>query len=225
MVLQLLGMVFYPLFVHLLIKLDATWLAVAGLVVTSLVYQFLVIGFRRGAAVHPAWVGLYLLLMVLGVVNLLTDTHYALYFPPVIINLALAAIFGVTLRRGATPLVEQMMRFEYDGKPPPVPLQAYGRYLTWIWAGYFLGVVLVSLLLAYAAPLEIWSLFTNILNYLFAVTLLFGQYLYRFLRYREHGVFMPWDTLRCMAKFPWPGRGAQPQDDSVATKTASVLRK
>lgn len=225
MVLQLLGMVFYPLFVHLLIKLDATWLAVAGLVVTSLVYQFLVIGIRRGAAVHPAWVGLYLLLMVLGIVNLLTDTHYALYVPPVIINLALAAVFGATLRRGATPLVEQMMRFEFDGNPPPAPLQAFARHLTRIWAGYFVGVVLVSLILAYSAPLETWSLFTNILNYLFAVILLFAQYLYRFLRYRQHGVFMPWDTLRHMARFPWPARGSQSGNDGAPPKPAGLFRK
>jgi len=224
-VLQLLGMVFYPLVVHLLIRLDATWLAVAGLVVTSLVYQLLVIGFRRGTAVHPAWVGMYLLLMVLGLVNLLTDTHYALYFPPVIINLALATVFGMTLRRGATPLVEQMMRFEYDGNPPPAALQAYARRLTQVWAGYFVGVVLVSLVLAYRAPLETWSLFTNILNYVFAVILLFAQYLYRFLRYRQYGVFMPWDTLRRMARFPWPGRGSQPGDDNAAPKTAGLFRK
>lgn len=222
--LQLLGMVFYPLFVHLLIRLNATWLAVAGLVVTSLVYQFMIIGFRRGAAMHPAWLGMYLLLMVLGIINLLTETHYALYVPPVIINLALAGVFGATLRYRATPLVEQMMRFEYQGKPPPAPLQVYARHLTQIWVGYFVGVVLVSLALAVAAPLEIWSLFTNILSYVFAVTLLFGQYLYRFLRYRQYGVFMPWDTLRRMAQFPWPGRGST-ADDAAAPKTAGLFRK
>lgn len=225
MVLQLLGMVFYPLFVHLLIKLDATWLAVTGLVVTSLVYQLLLIGFRRGTTVPPVWVGLYLLLMVLGLINLLTDTHYALYFPPVIINLALAGVFGATLRRRATPLVEQMMRFEYDGNPPPAPLQAYARRLTWVWTGYFLGVVLASLLLAVVAPLEVWSLFTNILNYLFAVTLLFSQYLYRFLRYRQYGLFMPWDTLRRMARFPWPGRAAPTPDDAAPSGSAGLVRK
>jgi uncharacterized membrane protein len=219
-------MVFYPLFVHLLIKLDATWLAVAGLVVTSLVYQFLVIGFRRGAVVYHAWVGLYIVLTVLGTINLLTDTHYALFFPPVIINLALAAVFGVTLRRGVTPLVEQMMRFEYDGQTPPAPLQVYARHLTQVWTGYFLAVVLVSLLLAYTARLETWSLFTNILNYVLAVTLLFAQYLYRFLRYRQYGVFMPWDTLRRMARFPFPvGPGSQQPDDAAAAKPAGLMRK
>jgi uncharacterized membrane protein len=208
-VLQILGMVFYPLIVHLLIKLEVTWLAVAGLVVTSLVYLFLLVGLRRRTGAHPAWLALlYLLLTGLGAANLLTGTHYALYVPPVVINLALAVVFALTLRRESIPLVEQLMRFEYGGQPPPAPVRAYARRLTQVWVLYFLGVVAVSLLLAFTAPLPVWSLFTNVLNYAFALILLVGQYLYRFLRYRRYGVFMPWDTLRGMARHPWPGRAA-----------------
>lgn len=205
-VFQLLGMVFYPLIVHLLIKLDVPWLAVAGLMVTSLVYLFLVLGLQRDTGVHRGWLALYVLFAVLGTVNLLTDTHYALFFPPLLINLTIAAVFGATLRPGSTPLVEQMMRFEYEGQPPPAALKGFARNLTWIWTLYLAGVALSSVVLALTARLEVWSLFTNILNYVFAVILLFAQYLYRFLRYRQYGVFMPWDTLRGMARLPWPGR-------------------
>lgn len=197
---QLFGMVFYPLIVHLLIKLDATWLAVLGLVVTSVVYFFLVLGIRRDTGSHWAWIGLYLILGVLGSVNLFTDTHYALFIPAVVINLAIAVFFASTLRAGATPLVERMMRFEYAGEPPPVPVARYARRITWVWAGYFAAVALTSALLAAWAPLEVWSLFANVLSYAMAVALLFGQYLYRFWRYRRYGIVMPWDTLRGMAR-------------------------
>ncbi|MEK7759080.1 MAG: hypothetical protein AAB304_05710, partial [Pseudomonadota bacterium] len=64
-----------------------------------------------------------------------------------------------------------------------------------------------SLALAVTAPLEVWSLVVNVLHYVFAITLLFVQYLYRSLRLPEYGVRMPWHTLRDMARFPWPGRG------------------
>lgn len=205
-VLQALGMVFYPLIVHLLIELDRPWLAVAGLVVTSAIYLTLLVGLQRRSGAHPAWLGLYLGLAVLGAINLLTHAHWALFFPPVIINLAIGAIFALTLRPGSTPLVTQMMRFEYHGEPPP-PLAAYGRRLTIMWVGFFAGVALLSVVLALTAPLVVWSLFTNILNYVFAVLLLFAQFFYRWLRYRQYGVFMPWDTLRGMARQPWPGRG------------------
>lgn len=204
-VIQILGMVFYPLIVHLLIKLDSPWLAVAGLVVASFLYLLLAFGFSPGSQPRPAWAGMYLFLTVLGIINLLTDTHYALYVPPVVINLALALYFGMTLRAGAVPLVVQMMCHEYRGNPPP-PIQAYGRRVTWTWVVYFTAVALTSLVLAFTVALETWSLFANVLNYVFAVLLLFGQYCYRILRYRRYGVFMPWDTLRAMARVPGPGR-------------------
>lgn len=201
-------MVFYPLIVHLLIKLDAVWLAVFGLVVTSAVYFFLVMGVRRATGAHRAWLGLYLALVTLGMVNLFTDTHYALFVPPVVINLAIGLVFAMSLRRAATPLVEQMMRFEYSGQAPPAPVARYARRLTGVWVGYFAAVAALSVVLAIAAPLETWSLFVNVLSYVFAIALVITQFLYRFLRYRRYGVFMPWDTLRGMARLPW--RGAPP---------------
>jgi len=201
-------MVFYPLIVHLLIKLDATWLAVLGLVVTSIVYFLLVLNLRCDTGWHWAWIGLYLALGVLGSVNLFTATHYALFIPPLVINLAIAALFASTLRAGATPLVERMMRFEYEGRSPPPPVARYARRLTVVWAVYFAAVALGSGALALTAPLELWSLFANVLNYVFAILLVVFQYLYRFWRYRRYGVVMPWDTLRGMARLPWPGRRA-----------------
>ena len=208
-VIQILGMVFYPLVVHLLIELNVPWLAVTGLVITSIIYLFLVAGFQRDTGARPAWVLLYLGLTLLGILNLLTGTHYALYVPPVLINLGIAAAFAATLRRGGTTLVEQMMRFEFHGHAPPPPLQRYARQLTWIWAIYFAAVATVSLVLAFTAPLQTWSWFTNVLHYIMAVSLLFAQYLYRSWRYREHGVVMPWDTLRGMVQLPW--RGSAPK--------------
>lgn len=206
MVIQLLGMLFYPLIVHLLIKLDATWMAVLGLVATSVVYFFLVLGVRRETGAHLGWIVLYLALGVLGSVNLFTDTHYALFIPPVAINLAIAAFFATTLRAGATPIVEWLMRFEYGGRTPPAPVARFARRLTVMWTLYFSLVALASGALAVTAPLELWSLFANVLNYVFAIVLLFAQYLYRFWRYRQYGVVMPWDTLRGMTRLPWPGR-------------------
>lgn len=201
-------MVFYPLIVHLLIELDATWLAVLGLAVTSTVYFLLILNVRRDTGSHWAWVGLYLVLGALGAVNLVTRTHYALFVPPFAINLAIAAYFASSLRAGATPLVEQMMRFEYNGQSPPPPVARYARRLTAIWVGYFVAVALVSAVLAVTAPLDTWSLFANVLNYVFAILLVLFQYLYRFWRYRQYGVVMPWDTLRGMARLPWPGRAS-----------------
>lgn len=201
-VIQTLGMVFYPLIVHLLIKLGVTWMAVLGLVVTSVIYLFLVLGARRATGSHWGWFGLYLLLAALGSANLLTGTHYALFVPPVIINLAVSLLFAFTLRNGAVPLIERLMRFEYGGETPPAPVARYARQLTWVWTVYFALAALACATLAATASIETWSLFANVLNYVVATALVFAQYLYRAWRYRQYGLVMPWHTLRGMARHP-----------------------
>ena len=224
-VLKILGMIFYPLFVHLLISFKAPAIAVAGLVVTSLVYFIAVLRMRQGAGTRLVWIGLYALFAVLGALSLLTNTVYALFLPPVLVNLGLLLLFGLTLRRTSVPLIERVMRMEYlAGELPPTamdggsaereavptgtnagavfppPLVRYARNVTRAWVVFFGAVALTSAVLAVAAPLEQWSLFSNVLSYVFGVLLLLAQYAYRALRYREYGVFTPWDTLRCIAR-------------------------
>lgn len=199
-VLQTLGMIFYPLFVHFLILLGVPVVAVVGLVITSLVYFYTMLKVRQTARTRLVWIGMYALLATVGVVNLLTHTVYALYLPPVFINLGLMFLFAMTLRGDSMPLVERLMRMEYPNRDLPRPLVHYARNLTRVWVVFFAAIVLISLILAIAAPLEIWSLFTNILSYVFAILLVLAQYVYRAWRYRAHGLFMPWDTLRLMAR-------------------------
>lgn len=201
-VLQTIGMIFYPLLVHLLILYQVPAVAVAGLVVTSLVYFYTMLHLRAGPRVRYAWIGVYALLAAVGLLNLLTDTVYALYLPPLLINSALMIVFALTLRHGSMPLVERLMRMEYPDAELPAALVRYARQLTRIWVGYFAIFVLVSLVLTVSAPLESWSLFANVLSYLFATLLFLAQYAYRVLRYRQYGLFMPWDTLRCIARLP-----------------------
>jgi uncharacterized membrane protein len=193
-------MIFYPLLVHLLILYKVPVVAVAGLVATSLVYFYTMLHLRAGPRVRFVWIGVYALLAAVGSLNLLTDTVYALYLPPLLINFGLMTLFGLTLRRGSMPLVERLMRMEYPDAELPAALARYARNLTRVWVGYFASIVLVSLVLAVSAPLELWSLFANVLSYLFAIVLFLAQYAWRALRYRQYGLFMPWDTLRCIAR-------------------------
>jgi len=205
-VVQMLGMVFYPLLVHLLIKLDLPWLAVTGLVITSVIYVFLVIGLQRRTRAHPGWAGLYLFLTGVGIWSLYAGNVYALFFPSVIINLVLAFTFAISLRVPRMPIVEWFVRLEFGGNPPPARLARFARHATFAWVVYFSGIALISPLLALTAPLEVWSLVVNILNYVFAIALLFIQYLYRSVRMPEYGLCMPWHTLRDLARSPWARR-------------------
>lgn len=189
----------YPLIVHALILADTPHLAVALLVGVSLIYAALLR--RQSWKAFSIGIIIYGVLAALGIVNLLTDSFYALFLPPIVINLGMMALFAATLHPDSMPLVERLMRLEYKDALP-LPLQRYGRQLTWIWAGFFASMALASLLLAWLAPLHWWSLFANVLNYVFIAVLFIGQYLYRFLRYRQYGVFMPWHTLRRMLRTP-----------------------
>lgn len=192
-------MIFYPLLVHLLILLQVPVVAVVGLVITSLVYFYTMLRLRQNPRAR-AWIGVYALLAVVGVVNLLTATSYALYLPSLMVNSGLMLLFGLTLQRDSMPLIERIMRMEYPHNALPPALVRYARNLTRVWVGYFGAVAVTSLVMAVYAPMELWSLFANVLSYMFAILMFLAQYLYRAVRYREYGLFMPWDTLRCVAR-------------------------
>lgn len=102
---------------------------------------------------------------------------YPLFIPPLVINAFLFVLFVRTLLPGHTPLISSISKAMH-GKLPP-ELGGYTRKLTLIWALFFAVMFLESLLLSIFAPLEVWSLFTNILNYIFILLLVVGEYIFR----------------------------------------------
>ncbi|MFQ5935229.1 MAG: hypothetical protein ACE5LB_02310 [Acidiferrobacterales bacterium] len=109
---------------------------------------------------------------------------YALFLPPVLINLSLLVLFGKSLLPGREPLIARLSRLEL-GKHPH-ELAVYARQVTWLWTAFFAAITIESVLLAAYAPLETWSLFTNILNYVFVAMLFIGEYIYRVMRFRKY---------------------------------------
>ena len=100
-----------------------------------------------------------------------------LYLIPVLINTTLAVFFGRTLLPGETPLVTRLSILLRGRLEPRVA--GYTRRVTQMWTLFFILLALESVLLALFAPLEIWSLFTNLLNYLLAGLLFTGEYFFR----------------------------------------------
>jgi len=115
--------------------------------------------------------------------------RFLLYLIPILINSVLAGIFGRTLLAGKTPLITRFSILLRGKVEPGVP--AYTRRVTQLWTLFFVLLALESLLLALFASIETWSLFTNILNYLFAVLLFTGEYFFRihYLHDLEHPGF------------------------------------
>jgi uncharacterized membrane protein len=78
------------------------------------------------------------------------------------IHLALAFTFAVTLRAGATPLIVAMG--EKVHREFTAEMRAYARRLTFAWVIYFVGMVVVSLIVYALAPWSWWSVFGNLVT-------------------------------------------------------------
>lgn len=113
-----------------------------------------------------------------------------LYALPVLINLALCAAFAFTLLPGRKPLISAYVELQYETVSPQ--MYRYTRRVTGVWAAFFAAMALQTLALAWLAPVQVWSLFVNLLNYVFVVLLFAGEYWVRrrVLRDRPHAGFM-----------------------------------
>lgn len=107
-----------------------------------------------------------------------------LFAPPVLINAALACVFGASLRPGRDPVISLFAGMEQGALPPD--LARYTRLLTWIWTGLFAAMAGIALALALFGSLALWSTFTNLVAYALVAALFVGEYLYRRWRYRQY---------------------------------------
>lgn len=110
---------------------------------------------------------------------------HALYIPPVAIPAALFVLFGLSLRRGEIPLVTRIARLMHDG-PFPDDLVAYTRHVTQLWCGICAALFLSAVLLARFAPIELWSLMTNVIHYVVLGAVFVLEYGYRRWRFSHH---------------------------------------
>ncbi len=163
-------MLAYPAFIHLSFAFDrpllvtGMWLAVAAV--------GLAVAVRRGSASLSLLFGA---LLTAGIALWWWGEAVDLmYLPPVLINTALMILFGRTLLPGATPLVARVASL-WRG-PLDLAVALYTRRVTISWTIFFALMLLESITLALFAPLHIWSLFTNFLNYVFVLLFFVIEY-------------------------------------------------
>ena len=159
-----------PLTIHLLLVLDKPlWAALLILALPGLAGIGLI---RRGSVLG----GLLLLLSIasMSLVLVLDAPLLPLYLPPILINAALALLFGLSLLPGSTALIVRFATRMADDITPGMARYAY--WLTAAWALVFAGLSVESWLLAHYATLQTWSLFINLLNYLFVVLVFVVEY-------------------------------------------------
>ena len=158
------------------------WLCVAALVILSFPGPWGMAGFA-----------------LLAAAPLVADPGTLLKFPPVIVNLALAVWFGRTLAPGEEPMINWFGRLVRGTEVPP-DLTRYTRISTVVWTAFFVSMAVVSAALAVLATPQIWSVFTNGIDYLLVGALFVGEYVFRRVRYRHHQHRPLADVVRTVAR-------------------------
>lgn len=120
-----------------------------------------------------------------------------LMLPPVLLNGFMAWLFGRTLRDGEMPLIERAARaMRGPGAVLADEVVAYARGVTQAWTALFVVLAVANLVLAAFArpgglllaagfdpgvsvPLSAWSLFANVLSYLFIGALFAIEFIVR----------------------------------------------
>lgn len=102
---------------------------------------------------------------------------------PVLLNLMLLVLFGLSLKFGP-PVVERLARL----REPELPEHAvrYTRKVTLVWAGFFLANALLISALTLWAPLAWWMLYTGLIAYALMGLLFAAEWLIR-QQVRRHG--------------------------------------
>lgn len=170
----------YPLALHFALlssKTDwALWL-LGAVSLVQLLTTLSMAGTGKWIAMVPA------VILALCILGLLKGTLLALYLPPILISSGLLWLFASTLRQGQEPIITTIARVVFQ-ETEPQQLH-YTRRVTQLWSLFFLAMLIESVLLSMFAPLELWSLFTNILNYLLMALLFVLEFSYRRLRFPQ----------------------------------------
>jgi uncharacterized membrane protein len=115
------------------------------------------------------------IIFVLGGLYLKGNGQLALALPA-LNNLAFLLVFAGSLAI-KRPIIQRFARlFHPDLSEPEL---VYCTHVTWLWSGFFLLNIIVTLSLAIWAPLHWWTLYTGAASYLIAGTLGLGEYVVR----------------------------------------------
>jgi len=123
-------------------------------------------------------------LAVLIAIALATNNSTVLLFMPVIVSGYLLWTFSASLRDGM-PMIERFARIVEDDLPDfTIP---YCRKVTVVWCCFLAANTLCVLILALAAPIEWWALYSGLISYLLVGTIFLGEFVVHKIWFRYFG--------------------------------------
>jgi uncharacterized membrane protein len=163
----------YPLLVHISLVFNLPKL----LFVAPLV--FLTGAFWYGLITRNklAWLVFAALCSAILLIEYFGLTLYLLYLPPIVLPLLMLYIFGRTLTKGREPLITAIG--ESARGPLSPAMRHYTRRLTQLWCLVFMIMAFWSAILPLLEQRELWSWFTNIINYGLVGVLFVGEFMLR----------------------------------------------
>jgi uncharacterized membrane protein len=188
-----------PLAIHAAIA-TSTW---TQLVVVVPVAQLLILGaiavFRDPARIR--WLGPLAVVAAFAIVWAERSGITLTAMPGLPHAMAYSALlvgFGYTLLPGHEAILTRAVTAVRG--PLPAEMIVHTRRVTLAWCCFFAAQLLGSLLLYLFAPLEVWSLFINVLNLPLVVLMFVVEGLYRFFRFRDFPRDKLSDIIRVVAK-------------------------
>ncbi len=133
--------------------------------------------------------------------------HNLVAVPSVAFNLLLAGVFGLTLRRGRTPLIQDIAAWSMAPEPMSADFARYLRAQTLAWAVFFVLLALGSAVLALWAPFAWWSLFVNVLSWPLIAGFFLSEYVIRRIWFRHLPNHTPLQTMA--SALAWPAELAR----------------
>ncbi len=183
----------YPVLAHFAVARHSAGLTIAALMLLAAIS--LLPGLARGAV--GAWLAVPLVAAASWWLSSVEQAILALYLPPILVPAFLAYVFGNTLLPGRTPLIAQLIRLlQAPGDEPESAVWPYARRLTAAWTVVFVALVVFNLALAALAEPQVWSLFTNLIEYLLVAALFVIEYAYRRQRFPRQPYRNMFDFVR-----------------------------
>lgn len=136
------------------------------------------------------------------VLVLYSRRQHLVALPSIVLNLACAAGFALTLARDRTPLVQAIAAHAIGRDAIDAAFARYLRGATAAWAIFFVLMAAASAVLALAAPFEWWSLFVNVLSWPLIGLMFVAEYGYRRWRHPQLPNHTPLQTIASALAFP-----------------------
>jgi len=172
----------YPLIVYF----AYTRLETRALALALLVLYGISVAIRLRGSATEIWALLrqHIGLAVLIALALATGNATVLLFMPVIVSGYLLWTFSASLRSGV-PMIERFARIVEDDLPDFT--RPYCRKVTIVWCVFLAANALCVLVLALAAPLEWWALYSGLISYVLVGTIVVVEYLVHKIWFRYFG--------------------------------------